>query len=141
MQEQDRIDLPEELKIVTQRKPSAAEMADLKFAWRVVKFVKSNAIVYAKDGRTLGIGAGQTSRIYSTRIAVLKAQEAGLSLTDSVMASDAFLPFRDNVDVAAQAGIKALIQPGGSRRDNEVIEAANEHDMAMVFTGVRHFLH
>ncbi len=131
----------DELKVVSQRVPSAAELADLHFAWRVAKFVKSNAIVYAREARTVGVGAGQMSRVVSARIAGLKAEEAGLAVPGSVMASDAFFPFRDGIDAAASAGIRAVIQPGGSMRDAEVIAAANEHDMAMVFTGVRHFRH
>ena len=110
-------------------------MPDLLFAWRVAKFVKSNAIVYAKDSRTIGVGAGQMSRVVSAQIAGLKAEEAKLSVPGSVMASDAFFPFRDGIDAAAAAGIKAVIQPGGSMRDNEVIAAADEHGLAMVFTG------
>jgi phosphoribosylaminoimidazolecarboxamide formyltransferase/IMP cyclohydrolase len=106
-----------------------------------VKFVKSNAIVYAKDQRTIGIGAGQMSRVYSARIAIIKAQDAGLEVKGSVMASDAFFPFRDGIDSAAAAGVTAVIQPGGSVKDDEVIAAADEHDIAMVFTGIRHFLH
>jgi len=131
----------DELKVVTQRAPTPAELDDLLFAWRVAKYVKSNAIVYAKDSRTIGVGAGQMSRVVSAKIAGLKAEEAGLVVTGSVMASDAFFPFRDGIDAAAAAGIKAVIQPGGSMRDNEVIAAANEHGLAMVFTGVRHFRH
>ena len=130
-----------DLKIVTQRTPSASEIEDLLFAWKVAKFVKSNAIVYAKDGRTIGVGAGQMSRVYSARIAAIKAQDAGLVVQGSVVASDAFFPFRDGVDSAAEAGVTALIQPGGSVRDPEVIAAADEHGMAMVFTGMRHFRH
>ena len=130
-----------DLKVVTRRQPAEAELADLLFAWRVVKYVKSNAIVYAKDGMTLGIGAGQMSRIYSARIAAQKAADEKLALAGAVMASDAFFPFRDGLDVAAAAGIRAVIQPGGSVRDAEVIAAADEHEMAMVFTGMRHFLH
>ena len=130
-----------DLKVVSQRVPDADELHDLLFAWHVAMFVKSNAIVYAKGGRTLGIGAGQMSRVISARIAAMKAAEAGLDVSASAMASDAFFPFRDGVDTAAQVGIRAVIQPGGSMRDNEVIAAANEHDMAMVFTGVRHFRH
>ena len=103
--------------------------------------MKSNAIVYARDGRTIGVGAGQMSRVNSARIAVIKAEQAGLAIPGSAMASDAFFPFRDGIDSAAKAGIRAVIQPGGSRRDDEVIAAADEHDMAMVFTGVRHFRH
>jgi len=130
-----------ELKTVTQRAPTAQEMDDLLFAWRVAKFVKSNAIVYAKDRMTIGVGAGQMSRINSARIAAIKAEHAGLPVPGSVMASDAFFPFRDGIDQAATAGIKAVIQPGGSMRDDEVIAAANEHGIAMVFTGTRHFRH
>jgi len=130
-----------ELKTVTDRAPTAQEMDDLLFAWRVAKFVKSNAIVYAKDRMTVGVGAGQMSRINSARIAAIKAEHAGLPVPGSVMASDAFFPFRDGIDQAAAAGIKAVIQPGGSMRDDEVIAAANEHGIAMVFTGTRHFRH
>jgi phosphoribosylaminoimidazolecarboxamide formyltransferase/IMP cyclohydrolase len=111
------------------------------FAWKMVRMVKSNAIVYAKDGRTLGVGAGQMSRVDSARIAAWKASEAGLSLQAAAMASDAFFPFRDSIDAAAEAGITAIIEPGGSMRDPEVIEAANEHGMTMLFTGMRHFRH
>ena len=130
-----------DLKVVTKRAPTDTELADLLFAWRVAKFVKSNAIVYAHDGRTIGVGAGQMSRVVSARIAALKADEAGLAVPGSAMASDAFFPFRDGIDAAAAAGIRAVIQPGGSMRDNEVIAAADEHGIAMVFTGVRHFRH
>ncbi len=130
-----------ELKVVTQRAPTAQEMDDLLFAWRVAKFVKSNAIVYAKDRMTVGVGAGQMSRVNSARIAAIKAEHAGLVVPGSVMASDAFFPFRDGIDQAGSAGIKAVIQPGGSMRDDEVIAAANEHGIAMVFTGTRHFRH
>ncbi|HAZ41467.1 MAG TPA: bifunctional phosphoribosylaminoimidazolecarboxamide formyltransferase/inosine monophosphate cyclohydrolase, partial [Methylococcaceae bacterium] len=130
-----------DLKVVTQRAPSPSELNDLLFAWKVAKFVKSNAIVYAKDGHTIGVGAGQMSRVYSARIAAIKAQDAGLQVQGSVVASDAFFPFRDGVDSAAEAGVTALIQPGGSVRDAEVIAAADEHGMAMVFTGMRHFRH
>jgi len=130
-----------ELKTVTTRVPTAQEMDDLLFAWRVAKFVKSNAIVYARDRMTVGVGAGQMSRINSARIATIKAEHAGLPVPGSVMASDAFFPFRDGIDQAAAAGIKAVIQPGGSMRDDEVIAAANEHGIAMVFTGTRHFRH
>ena len=130
-----------ELKVVTKRAPTAAEREDLLFAWRVAKFVKSNAIVFCGGGMTLGVGAGQMSRVDSARIASIKAQNAGLSLAGSVVASDAFFPFRDGVDVVAQAGAKAVIQPGGSVRDDEVIAAADELGLAMVFTGVRHFRH
>ena len=130
-----------DLKIVSVRAPSANEMRDCLFAWKVAMFVKSNAIVYAKDLQTIGIGAGQMSRVVSAKIATLKAEEAGLAVPGSVMASDAFFPFRDGIDAAAKAGIRAVIQPGGSMRDHEVIAAANEHDIAMVFTGRRHFRH
>ena len=137
----DRVVTRDELKVVTRLAPSEAQFGDLLFAWKVAKFVKSNAIVYAKDSRTIGVGAGQMSRVYSARIAGIKAQDAGLQVEGSVMASDAFFPFRDGIDAAAQAGIKAVIQPGGSMRDSEVIAAADEHGIAMVFTGVRHFRH
>ncbi len=130
-----------ELKVVTQRAPSPQEWRDLLFAWKVVKFVKSNAIVYCKEGRTIGVGAGQMSRVYSARIASIKATDAGLEVRGSVMASDAFFPFRDGLDQAAEVGVTAVIQPGGSMRDQEVIEAANQHGIAMVFTGMRHFRH
>ena len=130
-----------DLKVVTRRAPEPAELADLLFAWRVCKFVKSNAIVYARGGATLGIGAGQMSRVVSSRVAALKASEENLELAGAVMASDAFLPFRDGLDVAAGHGIRAVIQPGGSLRDAEVIAAADEHGLAMVFTGMRHFRH
>jgi phosphoribosylaminoimidazolecarboxamide formyltransferase/IMP cyclohydrolase len=129
------------LKVVTRRAPSAQELADLDFAWRVCRFVKSNAIVFARDGATIGVGAGQMSRVYSTRVAALKAADAKLEVAGSVMASDAFFPFRDGLDAAAQFGIRAVIQPGGSRRDDEVIAAADEQGIAMVFTGMRHFRH
>jgi phosphoribosylaminoimidazolecarboxamide formyltransferase/IMP cyclohydrolase len=137
----DRVVTRDELKVVTKLAPDEAQFADLLFAWKVAKFVKSNAIVYAKDQRTIGVGAGQMSRVVSAKIAGLKAEEAGLSVPGSVMASDAFFPFRDGIDAAAAAGIRAVIQPGGSMRDKEVIAAADEHGMAMVFTGVRHFRH
>jgi len=130
-----------DLKVVTQRQPSEQEMADLIFSWRVAKFVKSNAIVYGKENMTIGVGAGQMSRVNSARIAAIKAEHAGLTVKGSVMASDAFFPFRDGIDNAAEAGIAAVIQPGGSMRDEEVIAAADEHGMAMVFTGMRHFRH
>ncbi|MGB5132492.1 MAG: bifunctional phosphoribosylaminoimidazolecarboxamide formyltransferase/IMP cyclohydrolase [Steroidobacteraceae bacterium] len=129
------------LKTVTRRAPSAAELADLLFAWRVCKFVKSNAIVFAREGMTIGVGAGQTSRVISTRIAAIKAADAGFAVAGSVMASDAFFPFRDGLDAAAELGVRAVIQPGGSQRDAEVIAAADERDIAMVFTGMRHFRH
>ncbi len=130
-----------DLKVVTQRQPTDQEMADLLFTWRVAKFVKSNAIVYGKENMTIGVGAGQMSRVNSARIAAIKAEHAGLTVEGSVMASDAFFPFRDGIDNAAKAGIAAVIQPGGSMRDEEVIAAADEHGMAMVFTGMRHFRH
>jgi len=130
-----------ELKVVTERAPSDTEMRDLLFTWRVAKFVKSNAIVYGRDTMTIGVGAGQMSRVNSARIAAIKAEHAGLEVKGSVMASDAFFPFRDGLDQAAEVGITAVIQPGGSMRDEEVIAAANEHGIAMVFTGMRHFRH
>ena len=143
---QDRDDIAcriaaSDLKVVSRRAPTATELADLLFAWRVVKCVKSNAIVYARDRRTIGIGAGQMSRVYSARIAGIKAADEGLEVAGSVMASDAFFPFRDGIDSAAAVGISAVIQPGGSVRDAEVIAAADEAGMAMVFTGMRHFRH
>ncbi|WP_280548652.1 MULTISPECIES: bifunctional phosphoribosylaminoimidazolecarboxamide formyltransferase/IMP cyclohydrolase [unclassified Halomonas] len=131
----------DELTVVTERVPSEQEMRDLAFAWKVAKYVKSNAIVYAKAGQTIGVGAGQMSRVYSAKIAGIKAADEGLSVPGSVMASDAFFPFRDGIDAAAAAGIAAVIQPGGSMRDQEVIDAANEAGIAMVFTGMRHFRH
>jgi len=131
----------EALTVVSKRAPTSEEMRDLTFAWRVAKFVKSNAIVYAKAGQTIGVGAGQMSRVYSAKIAGIKAADEGLSVPGSVMASDAFFPFRDGIDAAAAAGITAVIQPGGSMRDQEVIDAANEAGIAMVFTGMRHFRH
>jgi phosphoribosylaminoimidazolecarboxamide formyltransferase/IMP cyclohydrolase len=141
-QSSDRADAPPQAWTVpSRRQPTREELADLCFAWRVCRFVKSNAIVFARDGATLGVGAGQMSRVYSTRLAAMKATDEKLALSGAVMASDAFLPFRDNVDVAAGFGIRAVIQPGGSRRDAEVVAAADEHDMAMVFTGMRHFRH
>ena len=129
------------LQVVSQRQPTEQEIRDLLFCWEVAKFVKSNAIVYAKDGQTIGIGAGQMSRVYSAKIAGIKAADEGLEVKGSVMASDAFFPFRDGIDAAAEAGIEAIIQPGGSMRDEETIAAADEHGMAMVFTGMRHFRH
>ena len=129
------------LRVVSKRQPTEAEMADLLFAWKVAWFVKSNAIVYAKSLQTIGVGAGQMSRIVSAKIAGIKAADENLKVPGSVMASDAFFPFRDGIDAAAEAGIRAVIQPGGSMRDDEVIQAANEVDMAMVFTGIRHFRH
>jgi len=131
----------EDLTVVTRRTPSDSEVDDLLFAWKIVKYVKSNAIVFARDGMSIGVGAGQMSRVYSTRIAAIKAADAGLGVEGSVMASDAFFPFRDGVDAGAEHGIRAIIQPGGSVRDEEVIGAADEHGLAMVFTGVRHFRH
>jgi phosphoribosylaminoimidazolecarboxamide formyltransferase/IMP cyclohydrolase len=136
----DRLDTAD-LKIVSRRRPDERELADLLFAWSVVRFVKSNAIVFARATCTIGIGAGQMSRVYSTRLAALKAGDEKLDLGGAVMASDAFFPFRDGIDVAAGYGIGALIHPGGSVRDQEVIAAADEHGMAMVLTGVRHFRH
>jgi phosphoribosylaminoimidazolecarboxamide formyltransferase/IMP cyclohydrolase len=134
------IDAPA-LQVATRRAPTESELADLLFAWRVCKFVKSNAIVFAREGRTVGIGAGQTSRIISTRIAAMKAADAKLEASGCVMASDAFFPFRDGLDAAAELGIRAVIQPGGSLRDDEVVAAADERGIAMVFTGMRHFRH
>ena len=116
-------------------------MTDLQFTWKVAKYVKSNAIVYGKDGMTIGVGAGQMSRVYSAKIAGIKAADEQLQVAGSVMASDAFFPFRDGIDAAAEAGITAIIQPGGSMRDDEIIAAANEHNIAMIFTGMRHFRH
>jgi len=130
-----------QFRIVSNRQPTEDELKDLLFCWKVAKFVKSNAIVYAHDGMTIGVGAGQMSRVYSARIAAIKAQDAQLQVEGSVMASDAFFPFRDGIDSAAEVGVRAVIQPGGSIRDDDVIRAANEHDMAMVFTGIRHFRH
>jgi phosphoribosylaminoimidazolecarboxamide formyltransferase/IMP cyclohydrolase len=130
-----------QVRVVSRRHPAEAELHDLMFAWKVAKFVKSNAIVYAQAGMTIGIGAGQMSRVYSARIAAIKAADEGLEVRGAVMASDAFFPFRDGIDAAAAAGITAVIQPGGSVRDQEVIAAADEHGMAMVFTGMRHFRH
>jgi len=130
-----------DLKIVSKRPPTEKEIEDLLFTWKVVKYVKSNAIVYAKDKQTIGIGAGQMSRVYSARIAAIKAEDEGLEVSGSVMASDAFFPFRDGIDSAAKVGVTAIIQPGGSMRDDEVIAAADEADIAMVFTSMRHFLH
>lgn len=131
----------DDLKVVSKRQPTEQQMADMLFAWKVAKFVKSNAIVYCKNGQTIGVGAGQMSRVYSAKIAGIKAADENLVVSGSAMASDAFFPFRDGIDAAAAAGISAIIQPGGSMRDNEVIEAADEHDIAMVFTGMRHFRH
>lgn len=131
----------DDLKVVSKRQPTADELRDLLFCWKVAKYVKSNAIVYAKDSMTIGVGAGQMSRVYSAKIAGIKAADENLEVKGSVMASDAFFPFRDGIDAAAAAGIKAVIQPGGSMRDAEVIAAADEHGMTMIFTGVRHFRH
>jgi phosphoribosylaminoimidazolecarboxamide formyltransferase/IMP cyclohydrolase len=128
----------EDLKIVSKRPPTEEEIGSLLFAWTVSKHTKSNAIVYARDGQTVGVGAGQMSRVDSVKIGAMRAQ---LSLQDSVLASDAFFPFRDGIDEAARHGISAVIQPGGSIRDSEVIAAADEHGIAMVFTGIRHFKH
>ena len=130
-----------DLKVVSKRIPTSSEMSDMLFAWKVAKMVKSNAIIYAKNNQTIGVGAGQMSRINSARIAGIKAEHAGLDVVGAVMASDAFFPFRDGIDNAGKAGISCIIQPGGSMRDDEVITAANEHGMAMVFTGMRHFRH
>ena len=132
---------PADIKVVTKRAPTATEMSDLLFAWRVAKYVKSNAIVYCKDAMTVGVGAGQMSRVDSARIAAIKAENNGLTVAGSVVASDAFFPFRDGLDVLAKAGATAVIQPGGSVRDAEVIAAADEQNLAMVFTGFRHFRH
>ncbi len=131
----------DDLKVVTETAPTPAQVADMLFAWTVVKYVKSNAIIFCKDNMTIGVGAGQMSRVYSTKIAAIKAADEGLTVDGSVMASDAFFPFRDGIDAAAETGIAAIIQPGGSMRDDEVIQAANEHGLAMVFTGMRHFRH
>ena len=133
--------LSADLKVVTKRAPTDKEREDLDFVWRVAKFVKSNAIVYGRDGMTIGVGAGQMSRVNSARIAAIKAEHAGLEVQGAAMASDAFFPFRDGIDNAAAAGITAVIQPGGSIRDEEVIAAADEHNIAMIFTGMRHFRH
>jgi phosphoribosylaminoimidazolecarboxamide formyltransferase/IMP cyclohydrolase len=130
-----------DLEVVSKRAPTEQELKDMLFAWKVAKFVKSNAIVYAKHGQTIGIGAGQMSRVYSAKIAGIKAADEGLQVRGSAMASDAFFPFRDGIDSAAESGISAIIQPGGSVNDKEVIAAANEHNIAMVFTGMRHFRH
>ena len=142
IQDRDLAMVSEEgLRVVSRLHPTGEQLSDLLFAWKVAKYVKSNAIVYARDQRTIGIGAGQMSRVYSARIAGIKAADEGLQVSGSVMASDAFFPFRDGIDAAAKAGIRAVIQPGGSVRDEEVIAAANEHGMAMLFTGMRHFRH
>ena len=131
----------DDLKVVTDLAPTPQQIQDMLFAWTVVKYVKSNAIIFCKDNMTIGVGAGQMSRVYSTKIAAIKAADEGLEIKGSVMASDAFFPFRDGIDAAAETGISAIIQPGGSMRDDEVIQAANEHGLAMVFTGMRHFRH
>jgi phosphoribosylaminoimidazolecarboxamide formyltransferase/IMP cyclohydrolase len=131
----------DDLKVVTDLAPTAEQIQDMLFAWTVVKYVKSNAIIFCKDNMTIGVGAGQMSRVYSTKIAAIKAADEGLEIKGSVMASDAFFPFRDGIDAAAETGISAIIQPGGSMRDDEVIQAANENGLAMVFTGMRHFRH
>ena len=131
----------QDLKVVSEREPSPEEIKNCLFAWKVCKFVKSNAIVYTKNNQTIGIGAGQMSRIDSAKIAASKAEERGFNTKECCMASDAFFPFRDGIDAAAKIGITSVIQPGGSMRDHEVIDAANEANMAMVFTGVRHFRH
>jgi phosphoribosylaminoimidazolecarboxamide formyltransferase/IMP cyclohydrolase len=131
----------DDLKVVTEKKPDEQQIEDLLFAWKVSKYVKSNAIVFCRGGMTVGVGAGQMSRVYSTRIAAIKARDEDLTIEGSVLASDAFFPFRDGIDSAAEHGISAIIQPGGSMRDDEVIQAANEHGLAMVFTGMRHFRH
>ncbi|SNR92308.1 bifunctional phosphoribosylaminoimidazolecarboxamide formyltransferase/IMP cyclohydrolase [Desulfurobacterium atlanticum] len=142
VQDRDLITLdPEKLKVVTEREPNENEWEDLLFAFKVVKWVKSNSVVYAKDGIAIGIGVGQTSRVDAAKCAAKKAKEMGLEMEGCVLASEAFFPFRDSVDEAAKVGVKAIIQPGGSIRDEEVIEAANEHNIAMVFTGIRHFRH
>jgi len=130
-----------DLKVVTERKPTEEEFDDMLFAWKVAKMVKSNAIIYTKNNQTIGVGAGQMSRVNSARIAAIKAEHAGLEVKGAVMASDAFFPFRDGIDNAADVGISCVIQPGGSIRDDEVIAAANEHGMTMVFTSMRHFRH
>ena len=131
----------DDLKVVTKTAPTPEQIQDMLFAWTVVKYVKSNAIIFCKDNMTIGVGAGQMSRVYSTKIAAIKAADEGLDVSGSVMASDAFFPFRDGIDAAAETGISAIIQPGGSMRDEEVIQAADEHGLAMVFTGMRHFRH
>ena len=142
IQDKDLLTLnSDDMKCVSSSQPSESQMKDLLFAWKVAKYVKSNAIVYAKNQMTIGVGAGQMSRIYSAKIAGIKAADENLEVKGSVMASDAFFPFRDGIDAAAEAGIKAIIHPGGSMRDDEVIAAANEHGIAMIFTGMRHFKH
>ena len=141
VQTRDSVVILEKPKVVTKREPTTTEYSDLKFAFELVKHVKSNAIVYAKNGATVGIGAGQMSRIYSAKIASMKAAESNLSLKGAVMASDAFMPFPDCVEAAAEVGATAIIQPGGSLKDQDSIDAADRHNMAMIFTGVRHFRH
>lgn len=140
-QRDESLFLNDDLKVVSSRKPSDADLIDLVFAWKVAKYVKSNAIVFARNCQTIGVGAGQMSRVYSSKIAAIKAADEELQVSGAVMASDAFFPFRDGIDSAAESGIKAVIQPGGSKNDQEVIDAANEHGMSMVFTGMRHFRH
>ncbi len=130
-----------DLRVVSKRQPTEQELRDALFCWKVAKFVKSNAIVYARDNMTIGIGAGQMSRVYSAKIAGIKAADEGLEVAGSAMASDAFFPFRDGIDAAAAVGITCVIQPGGSIRDDEVIAAADEHSIAMIFTDMRHFRH
>ena len=142
MQTADNLELVlSDLKVVTKAQPTPAQMQDLLFAWKVAKYVKSNAIVFCANGMTMGVGAGQMSRLDSARIASIKAEHASLSLKDTAVASDAFFPFRDGLDVVVNAGATCVIQPGGSMRDAEVIAAADEHGVVMVFTGVRHFRH
>ena len=142
IQEDDhKIILEEELKFVTNKKPDENEIKDLVFAWKVAKYVKSNAIVFAKDLQTIGIGAGQMSRVNSAKIASLKSSAANLETTGAVMASDGFFPFSDSIEMASANGIKSIIQPGGSIRDQEIINEANKKDIAMVLTGMRHFRH
>jgi phosphoribosylaminoimidazolecarboxamide formyltransferase/IMP cyclohydrolase len=142
VQDKDVATLPEgAIKVVTERQPTEAELADAMLAWDIGRFVKSNAIVYCRDGATIGVGAGQMSRVVSARIAAWKAEDAGLPVAGAAMASDAFFPFRDGIDIAAEYGISVVIQPGGSMRDEEVIQAADEHGMAMLLTGMRHFRH
>jgi len=141
---QDRDDLimtAKDLKVVSKKQPSEAEIRALLFAWKVCKHVKSNAIVFANEFQTVGVGAGQMNRVDSIKIAAMRAEKTQLALKDSVLASDAFFPFRDNIDEAAKVGVSAIIQPGGSVKDEEVISAADEHNLAMVFTGIRHFKH
>ena len=131
----------QDLKVVSEKQPTDAEIRALLFAWKVCKHVKSNAIVFANENQTVGVGAGQMNRVDSVRIAAMRAGKSQLELKNTVLASDAFFPFRDNVDEAAKFGISAIIQPGGSVKDEEVIQAASEHGLAMVFTGARHFKH